>query len=83
VDQSFIRNIDTDKRSLAIAETVIALGKKLGVRVVAEGIESEQALELLCDRQCDLGQGYLFSAPMRADQFVDWHKANAARYIYH
>ena len=57
VDQSFIRNIVTDSRSLAITETVIALGKRLGVKVVAEGIETEAAFALLRKCKCDLGQG--------------------------
>jgi diguanylate cyclase (GGDEF)-like protein len=83
VDQSFIRHIDTDRRSLAIAETVIALGKKLGVEVVAEGIESEVALDLLRDRGCDMGQGYLISAPLPPDQFVDWYRQADPRRLYH
>jgi diguanylate cyclase (GGDEF)-like protein/PAS domain S-box-containing protein len=74
VDQSFIKNIETDPRSLAIAETVIALGKKLNVEVVAEGIESEEAMLLLAERECDLGQGYFIGAPMRSDEFVAWYK---------
>jgi diguanylate cyclase (GGDEF)-like protein/PAS domain S-box-containing protein len=83
VDQSFIRHIDTDSRSLAIAETVIALGKKLSVEVVAEGIESEEALDLLRDRECDLGQGYLISPPITASQFVNWYQQTDPRKLYH
>jgi len=83
VDQSFIRNIDTDERSLAIAETVIALAKRLSVEVVAEGIESEDALDLLRQRDCDLGQGYLISPPMTAGQFVDWYRQADPRQLYH
>jgi diguanylate cyclase (GGDEF)-like protein len=77
VDQSFIRNINTDSRSLAITETVIALGKRLGVKVVAEGIETDEAFDLLRRCQCDLGQGYLLSAPLPADQFARWHRQNS------
>ncbi|HCY62157.1 MAG TPA: diguanylate cyclase [Oxalobacteraceae bacterium] len=77
VDQSFIRNIDTDSRSLAIAETVIALGKRLGVKVVAEGIETEAAFNLLRKCKCDLGQGYLLSKPMPAEQFRRWHQEHS------
>ncbi len=74
VDQSFIRNIATDSRSLAIAETVIALGKRLGVKVVAEGIESEAAFSLLRECKCDLGQGYLLSKPLPEAQFQHWRR---------
>jgi diguanylate cyclase (GGDEF)-like protein/PAS domain S-box-containing protein len=83
VDQSFIRHIDSDKRSLAIAETVIALGKKLSVEVVAEGIESEAALDLLRQRDCDLGQGYLISPPMAPKEFVNWYRQTDPRRLYH
>jgi diguanylate cyclase (GGDEF)-like protein/PAS domain S-box-containing protein len=83
VDQSFIKNIENDPRSLAIAETVIALGKKLNVEVVAEGIESEEAMQLLAERECDLGQGFFIGAPMRSDDFVKWYKdLNAGRAIH-
>lgn len=75
VDQSFIQNIDTNARSLAITETVIALGKKLNMEVVAEGIESEDALQLLRDRECLLGQGYLIGEPMPADIFIEWYNS--------
>jgi len=77
VDQSFIRNIVTDSRSLAVTETVIALGKRLGVKVVAEGIETEAAFALLKKCKCDLGQGYLLSKPMPADQFQRWHRQHS------
>lgn len=83
VDQSFIQNIDTDARSLAIAETVIALGKKLNVEVVAEGIESEKALRLLSERECGLGQGFLIGEPMPAEAFAEWYHARHRPQLYH
>lgn len=83
VDQSFIQNIDTNARSLAITETVIALGKKLNVEVVAEGIESENALKILTERECELGQGYLISKPMPAAHFVEWYHMQNKPKHYH
>lgn len=77
VDQSFIRNIVSDSRSLAVTETIIALGKRLGVKVVAEGIETEAAFNLLRECKCDLGQGYLLSKPMPAEQFRRWHQQHS------
>ena len=74
VDQAFIKHIDTDPRSMAIAETVIALGKRLGVEVVAEGIESDSALQLLDRLGCDLGQGYAISPPIKASEFPEWYR---------
>ncbi|HEV2610857.1 MAG TPA: GGDEF domain-containing phosphodiesterase, partial [Noviherbaspirillum sp.] len=83
VDRRFIQQIDTDSRSLAIAETVIALGKKLGAEVVAEGIESEEALDILKRCGCGLGQGYLISEPLPPDRFVEWYRRNDPRQFYH
>ncbi len=72
IDQSFITHMDTDSRSLAIAETVLSLGKKLGVEVVAEGIESQGALNLLRELGCNLGQGYLIGMPMKPEALEAW-----------
>ena len=78
VDRAFITHIDCDQRSLAITETVIALGQKLGVDVVAEGIENESALQILRNRGCNLGQGYLIATPMRSEQLACWQIARMA-----
>ncbi len=78
VDRAFVSHIDSDPRSLAIAETVLALGQKLGVEVVAEGIESRAAMNLLRDRGCGLGQGYLIGSPMRPQQLKEWQRARGA-----
>ncbi len=75
VDRAFVSHIDSDARSLAIAETVLALGQKLGVEVVAEGIESQAAMSLLRDCGCGLGQGYLIGTPMRPQQLKEWQRA--------
>ncbi len=78
VDRAFVSHIDSDARSLAIAETVLTLGQKLGVEVVAEGIESLAAMNLLRDRGCGLGQGYLIGSPMRPQQLKEWQRAREA-----
>ncbi len=75
VDKAFVTHIDTDLRSLAIAENELALGQKLGVETVAEGIESAGAFSMLRDLGCGLAQGYLIGRPMRPDQLRDWHVA--------
>jgi diguanylate cyclase (GGDEF)-like protein/PAS domain S-box-containing protein len=83
VDRRFIKQIDTDARSLAITETVIALGKKLGAEVVAEGIETDEALDILRDSGCGLGQGYLISEPLPPDRFVEWYRRTDPRQLLH
>ncbi len=75
VDKAFVTHIDSDQRSLAIAETVLALGQKLGVETVAEGIENPGAFSMLRDLGCGLAQGYLIGRPMRPEQLCDWHAA--------
>lgn len=80
VDRAFVTHIDTDPRSLAIAETVLALGQKLGVEVVAEGIENASAMNLLRRLGVDQGQGYLISTPLRPERLKDWQKAREAEY---
>jgi diguanylate cyclase (GGDEF)-like protein/PAS domain S-box-containing protein len=70
IDKSFIQVIDAAPRSLAIVESIIAMAHKLGLRVIAEGIESHAQKELLQAIGCDLGQGYLFSTPRSPDDFT-------------
>lgn len=78
VDRGFVTHIDTDSRSLAITETVLALGQRLGVEVVAEGIENATAMQLLRERGCELGQGYLIGTPMKAHQLKAWQEERLA-----
>ncbi|HMX17131.1 MAG TPA: EAL domain-containing protein [Rhodocyclaceae bacterium] len=81
IDQSFVRDLETDESDRAIAEAIIAMAHKLGMRVVAEGIETRGQLEVLTRSGCDMGQGYLFARPMsRAafDAFLDGGSGDGA-----
>ena len=69
IDRSFVMGLDADAGSAAIVNSVLALGKGLGVRVIAEGIETKRQLEMLRHGQCNEGQGYLLGKPMTADAF--------------
>lgn len=71
IDQSFIRDIDTEKSSAAIVSAIIAMGHSLGLTVLAEGVETRRQLKVLQDLGCDQCQGYLFSKPVAADQFAN------------
>lgn len=64
VDRAFVVNIIDDPRQYAIAKSIINLAHDLNLVVVAEGIETEEQRQLLCDLGCDIGQGYLFSRPV-------------------
>jgi len=70
IDQSFVRNLEADSSDLALCEAIIVMAHKLGLKVIAEGIETAQQLELLCAAGCDYGQGYLFSKPLPAPEFA-------------
>lgn len=68
VDRSFVNRMAIDEESLGIVETIVALAAKLKMKVVAEGIETEDQLNQLTELNCAYGQGYLFSKPMRASE---------------
>lgn len=70
IDQSFVRDIATDKSSVAIISAITAMGHNLGIKVLAEGVERQDQLELLRRLGCDEIQGYLFSRPVEAHLLV-------------
>jgi EAL domain-containing protein (putative c-di-GMP-specific phosphodiesterase class I) len=78
VDQSFIRRIQSDQASRAVTDAILALGRSLKLEVVGEGIESEEALEYLRAQGCDQAQGYWFSRPLPAHEFMRWCREHAA-----
>lgn len=64
IDQSFVRNVAQDPSDLALCEAIVVMAHKLGLKVIAEGVETRQQRELLTKIGCDFGQGYLFARPM-------------------
>ncbi len=68
IDCDFIRQMNEDDAILAIVQAIIALGPKLSLDIVAEGIENIKQLELLKLSGCSIGQGYLFSAAVNVQQ---------------
>jgi len=72
VDQSFVMAMLKDQEACAIVKTCIMLGHELGIKVVAEGVESQAHLKLLADLGCDIAQGYYFSRPVSEPDFIEW-----------
>jgi len=69
IDQSFIFNMDKDESDAVIVKSTIDLGHNLGLKVLAEGVESEEVLNIINSFNCDDAQGYLFSKPMSSEDF--------------
>ncbi len=68
IDRSFVKDIETDENDAAICEMTMLLAQKLGMQVVAEGVETHGQLAFLSGIGCELIQGYFFSKPLAADQ---------------
>ena len=69
IDRSFTANIAPASSDMALCEAIIVMAHKLGMKVIAEGIETQEQLDLLVEAGCDYGQGYLFSKPLPVDEF--------------
>ncbi|MFA6164603.1 MAG: EAL domain-containing protein, partial [Methylobacter sp.] len=75
IDKSFVEDITNDKEDAVFVGTIIAIAQHMGLSVVAEGVESEMELEFLKQSGCHCYQGYYFSKPLPADQFLErWLK---------
>ena len=69
IDKSFVYNLEFDAANVALCEAIIVMAHKLGLRVVAEGVETPQQAALLKQAGCDFAQGFLFGHAMPAHQF--------------
>ncbi|MGH7846654.1 MAG: EAL domain-containing response regulator [Candidatus Binatia bacterium] len=76
IDQSFIRDITTNPDDAAIAKAIISIAHSLSLRVIAEGVETEQQLNFLSSERCDEIQGFFLSRAVPADDFVEFVKAH-------
>jgi diguanylate cyclase (GGDEF)-like protein/PAS domain S-box-containing protein len=68
LDRTFVRDIESDENDAAISAATLALARNLGLKVVAEGVETQAQRDFLAAHQCDFLQGYLFSKPLPADE---------------
>jgi EAL domain-containing protein (putative c-di-GMP-specific phosphodiesterase class I) len=69
IDRALVAGLPADPGGRAIVRAVIALGQTLGLRIVAEGVETQDQADFLKTEGCGIGQGYLFSRPLPAAEF--------------
>jgi diguanylate cyclase (GGDEF)-like protein len=69
IDQSFVKKAGTDANAAAVVRTIIAMSHGLNIKVVAEGVETEEQLRFLLRRKCDEAQGYFIARPMAPEEF--------------
>ena len=85
IDRSFVRDMVSDSDDAIIVRSTIDLAHNLGLKTIAEGVETEETLAVLQAMRCDMVQGYLISRPLPADEFLeflaasDWTVQRAAR----
>jgi diguanylate cyclase (GGDEF)-like protein len=72
IDRSFVAEMTINSASRAIVEGILAMARKLGMKTVAEGVETVEQQELLVAAGCDLAQGYLYARPMPASEFREY-----------
>ena len=74
IDRSFVRNLAPEGGDLAMCEAMIVMAHKLGIAVIAEGVETREHYELLVGAGCDFVQGYFLSPPLAAGAFEAWYQ---------
>jgi diguanylate cyclase (GGDEF)-like protein len=72
IDRSFVMGMSADENDAVIVRSIIDLGRNLGLRVVAEGVENDELMERLGALGCDVAQGYGLSRPLSAPMLADW-----------
>ena len=82
IDQAFVRNLAPESPDMALCEAIIVMAHKLGIKVIAEGVETAMQRDLLRAAGCDFGQGYHYSRPVPAEAFerllLNQHQASEA-----
>lgn len=74
IDKCFILTLDQSIEDQNIVHSTISLGHKLGLRVVAEGVENKESLALLAKFKCDYAQGYYLSRPLKSEDLLQWYE---------
>ncbi len=78
IDKTFVQNANVSESDRVVVTKSIEIGHELGMRVVAEGVETVEQFEFLRTQGCDVAQGYLFSRPLPAERLVEWLQIHRA-----
>jgi EAL domain-containing protein (putative c-di-GMP-specific phosphodiesterase class I) len=81
IDRTFVLELDQSVSDALIVRSTIELGHRLGLKVVAEGVETQSIVDVLQDMGCDMIQGYFFSKPLPAEAFVSW-RSERSKMVY-
>jgi diguanylate cyclase (GGDEF)-like protein len=81
IDRSFVMRLASDDRDAAIVHATVDLGRRLGMRVVAEGVETPEAWEALASLRCDEAQGFYLGRPMTASALAGWLRELGPRFV--
>ena len=79
IDKSFVQGLADAGTSHALVTAIVDLGRSLDLRVVAEGAETAEVLDLLARLGCEAAQGYTIARPLPADEFLEWLVENRSR----
>jgi diguanylate cyclase (GGDEF)-like protein/PAS domain S-box-containing protein len=82
IDRSFISRCDVDENSRAVTAAIIALAHSLQIEVIAEGVESEQHVQMLRQMSCDQAQGYFYSRPLKLVDMQNFSLRNLHEYLH-
>ena len=72
IDREFIRDLDSDRYAYSLVNAIISMAASLDLRLIAEGVETDQQCSTLLDQSCELMQGFLFCRPLPARELSDW-----------
>lgn len=79
IDRSFIKNISMSENDEAIIMAIIALSKKMGFKILAEGVEDKRQIEFLKENECDEVQGFYYSKPLKPAAIIDFVKSHSSK----
>lgn len=80
IDKSFVHRLPADEGAVYIVDAAVTLAHKLGLKVVAEGVEDKAAFDFLGNLGCDIAQGFMISPPLSAEDFVQWYRQYDGRF---